>query len=457
MAERTTNIGRALLPLAFLLAGWLSAHPAQAEGNPFPAYACIQANIAFWKKIYSQYSSSQGVIHDNVNLAIVYEVVELVDPREPGAALYNTPKIREAKDKYIRILSKLANGEEASEREEQRVAALFGPTPDPRTLEAASRNVRYQSGISDRFREGVVRSGLYLAEMKEIFRSYQLPDDLAYLPHVESSFNYAAYSKTGAAGIWQFMPATGRRFLTINNLIDERRDPIRATHAAAQFLKGNHARLESWPLALTAYNHGTSGMVKAQREHGGYERIFSSYESPSFGFASRNFYAEFMAAREVAQNCGEYFPNLRLAEPVATHEVEVPPATTLPAVAARVGVGVEALRELNPALQEPICEGRQCLPKGYRLRLRQNQKIGPAPAAKISAPVRPALAKKASPGKATQAPLAHGKSAVKKKVASKPLPPKHAAPKVAKKKTVPPGRKQVAARSGKPPAANAAD
>jgi hypothetical protein len=83
--------------------------------------------------------------------------------------------------------------------------------------------------------------------MKQIFNKFGLPDDLVYLPHVESSFNPKAYSKFGAAGIWQFTRSTGRQYLTVDYAVDERRDPIRASVAAARLLKQNYKKFKKWP------------------------------------------------------------------------------------------------------------------------------------------------------------------------------------------------------------------
>lgn len=110
-----------------------------------------------------------------------------------------------------------------------------------------------------------------------------------------------ARSKAGAVGLWQFIKATGKRYLTITRRRDDRRDPIRATEAAARLLKHNYEALGSWPLAITAYNHGKEGMLAARVAVGSsaIEDIISGYTGPRFGFASRNFYAEFLAALEV--------------------------------------------------------------------------------------------------------------------------------------------------------------
>ena len=123
------------------------------------------------------------------------------------------------------------------------------------------------------------------------------------MPHVESSFDPYAYSKVGAAGLWQFMRSTGRRFLRIDAAVDERLDPYRATEAAAQLLSYNYRLLGSWPLAITAYNHGAEGMRRAREQLGTDDivRIVRDYHSPTFGFASRNFYVSFLAALTVSR------------------------------------------------------------------------------------------------------------------------------------------------------------
>lgn len=104
----------------------------------------------------------------------------------------------------------------------------------------------------DRFRDGLIRSGAYIDEIKRIFRSQGLAEDLAYLPHVESSFNPKAYSKFGASGMWQFTRSTGKHYMKVGYTIDERRDPIISSHAAAKLLRHNYQKLHNWPLALTA-------------------------------------------------------------------------------------------------------------------------------------------------------------------------------------------------------------
>ena len=360
----------------FLLTMPLTWHPELcstlgAETDPFTEIEGMQPNVEFWKKIYSQYSSRQGVLHDSKNLNIVYDVIELNDPDQPGGRRANRKRIKSAKSKYRSILQNLAqNGTSMPLKpDEQHVADMFSPSADRADFQQAVRRIRCQVGQMDRFRKGIIRSGAYLEEIREIFRSHRLPEDLAYLPHVESSFNPEAYSKFGAAGAWQFTRSTGRQYMTINYTLDERRDPIRASHAAARLLKKNYGRLGSWPLAITAYNHGLSGMLRAQKKHGNYQEVFKKYRSRTFKFASRNFYSEFLAARAVADNYQEYFGILPLDSPAETVDITLPGYTSIPRLAERLDLDMDTLRRLNPALRKPVFDGRKYAPKGYHLRL----------------------------------------------------------------------------------------
>ena len=341
----------------------------KAESDPFPQYASIQPNIAFWRKIYSEYSSDQGVLHDKRRLDIIYGVIELKNPDLPGGRKTNRNRIKAARKKFKLILSKLMRGESPAGPEEQHVADLFGPDAKAADYRSAMRTIRCQTGQKDRFREGVIRSGAYIEKMKEIFRDSGLPEDLVYLPHVESSFDPRAYSKFGAAGVWQFTRSTARRYMTIGYTIDERRDPIISSYAAAKLLKTNYKKLQNWPMAVTAYNHGISGMLRAKRRKGSYEAIFEGYRSRLFKFASRNFYSEFLAAREIAKHYRLYFGELKLDVPVDTTEVVLDGYASLPDIAHHLQLDLADLSKLNPALRKPVVRGQKYVPKGYRLQL----------------------------------------------------------------------------------------
>jgi membrane-bound lytic murein transglycosylase D len=169
------------------------------------------------------------------------------------------------------------------------------------------------------------------------------------------------------------MPATGRLYdLTVSGGVDERRDPIAATRSAARFLRHNYQMLEGqWPLALTAYNHGPAGMRRAINETGTTDIgvIVQRYRGPAFGFASRNFYAEFLAALDVEKHHRAYFGDLRFGvrEPTRVVSLERPLGIEVAARLARVER--DQLAALNPALLSPVVEGRQSIPAGYALRM----------------------------------------------------------------------------------------
>ena len=352
--------------------GMVLASLAASAGNndaEFPVYDSIRPNVNFWKKIYTEYSTTQGVIHDKKNMAIIYEVIDLKDRNRHGSRKINKQRIKKVKKKYKRILNRLAQGKAQGNSQEERVAALFGRQARPVDFRNALRNLRCQVGQSDPFRQGVIRSGAYLAEMKQIFRDAGLPEDLVYLPHVESSFNPKAYSKFGAAGMWQFTRSTGKSYMTVSYAIDERRDPIISTRAAARLLRRNYRKFRNWPMAITAYNHGVSGMLRAKRRKGDYETIFNEYRSRIFKFASRNFYSEFLAAREVAHDYQHYFGKLILDAPVQSQEVVLAGYGSLPEIARHLNLKMAELRDLNPALRNPVLKGQKFIPRGFHLKL----------------------------------------------------------------------------------------
>jgi membrane-bound lytic murein transglycosylase D len=359
----------AVLPLAMVFCSLPAVADTILASDTFPVYDSIRPNVSFWEDIYARYSTTQGVIHDKRNLGMIYDVIDLKDRNLHGSRKINRARIKSVKKKYKQILAKLAQGRAPSTPEEHRVAALFGGQAKPADFKSAMRNLRCQVGQKDPFRRGVIRSGAYLAEMKQIFRDSGLPEDLVYLPHVESSFNPKAYSKFGAAGVWQFTRSTGKSFMTVSYAVDERRDPIISTHAAARLLKKNYKKFGNWPMAITAYNHGVSGMLRAKRRKGDYETIFKEYRSRIFKFASRNFYSEFLAARQVAQNYRQYFGELPLDQPRLTREVVLAGYSSLPEIARQLDLKLGVLHNLNPALRNPVIRGHKYVPRGFRLKL----------------------------------------------------------------------------------------
>ena len=360
--ERTQlKIGAAIVLLC-------CASSAHAGEYPFSYPPELEHDVKFWQRVYSEATTDQGLIHDAEQLDVVYEKVDLQSgwPQSKRAKF-----VEDAKAKYARILRKLANGSDGElTEEEQRVRELWPKSASRATLLRAAEQLRFQLGQANRFREGLVRSGRWLPQIQKIFEREGLPIELAALPHVESSFDPYARSKVGAAGLWQFMRGTGRRFLRIDSSVDERYDPYKSSAAAANFLEQNYAILGKWPLALTAYNHGPAGMRRAVEKVGTDDIavIVRRYDSRTFGFASRNFYLAFLAALEIDAHPEKFFGPINREPPDNSQAVLLPDYMPMPSLASALGVSVEQLRRLNPALLPSVWNGSRRAPRGYELR-----------------------------------------------------------------------------------------
>jgi len=317
--------------------------------------------VNFWKKIYSEYTTRHAVVHDMRNMGIVYEVVYLGD--KPLSRRSRERRLEKVKKKYKQILRRINKTKNKSslKGEDLRIYKLV-----KKDFYQATRQIRAQLGLKDRFKEGIERSGLYMTEILRILKKYNLPEELSVLPHVESSFQLGAYSSAGAAGIWQFTRSTGRLFMRVGYDVDERRDPILATYAAAKLLKKNFKGINSWPLAITAYNHGLQGMKRARKRHGSdISKIVMNYKSRTFGFASRNFYAEFLAALHVVKNQNKYFPNLNIQKPHRRVSIRLPNYIHVNTAMDYFGMTREEIAEANPSLRRPVLNGEKRIPKGF--------------------------------------------------------------------------------------------
>ncbi|MEK7846049.1 MAG: transglycosylase SLT domain-containing protein [Nitrospinota bacterium] len=342
------------------------------DANLFHVPPNLRANVDFWKKIYTEYTTNQMVIHDSNNLNVIYAVVDLSNGLRIGNKIKKW-KISEVRKKYRNILIsihyKIKKGRMLND-EEIEVYKKFDNIDKPNKFLAAAENIRGQLGQRDRFIEGLKRSGRYMDRIKEVFKDYGLPEELTVLPHVESSFNYRAYSSAGASGIWQFTRSTGRLFMQIDYAVDERNDPIISTDAAARLLKRNYEELGSWPLAITAYNHGLAGMKRAKERIGDdVTDVINGYRSRIFGFASKNFFCEFLAALEIVSDYRKYFGEVEFEKPVEYDVFEVESYLDVGTLSKHMGLARDEIKELNPALRLPIFTSRRYIPKGFELKI----------------------------------------------------------------------------------------
>jgi membrane-bound lytic murein transglycosylase D len=357
----------------------ITALPSSRE-KIFPKAESIEHQVAFWKSIYMRYTSDFVIIHDSVHLDLVYEVLDFSAMREQG---YSDDQINELKweeeedalaktDEILEKLSQLEGKVHYLSAEEKKIWRLWSQrSQEEDRFEQAREQLRSQGGLANRFAEAIQNSGSYLVYMEDIFREYDVPVEITRLAFVESLFNLDAYSKVGAAGIWQFMPGTAKRYLKMNEWVDERLDPLIATHAAAKLLRSNYEALESWPLAINAYNAGLGRMKRAVRTLGTDDIavIITEYNGRGYGFASRNFYPEFLAALEVVDNHRLHFGDLPIRDPLSYEIVQLPDEARFEDVARVLQIDVADLHRLNPAFLPDVIAENLTLPRGTAFRV----------------------------------------------------------------------------------------
>ncbi|MFZ5863622.1 MAG: LysM peptidoglycan-binding domain-containing protein [Nitrospirota bacterium] len=212
----------------------------------------------------------------------------------------------------------------------------------------------FNTRIRDKTELWLSRSGRYLPLMRQIFRENNLPEDLVFVALIESGFNPYAYSRARAVGPWQFMKGTGKKYrLRIDEWIDERRDPVKSTHAAAAYLKDLYAMFNSWPLALASYNAGEGRVGRAMKRSQAddfWDLRTTHYLRPE----TRNYVPKFMAATIIAKNPEKYGFTLNYHEPLRFDEVVIDRPTDLKLIAKTAGVPYEAVKELNPELKQSV-------------------------------------------------------------------------------------------------------
>ena len=311
-----------------ILADFESRVPQEFEVTPF-----WSPFVRFWFGIYTRYSTHHIVIHDKVDLAVVYGVLDFSRVVGPNINRFARSAIVQqiSKEKMLevkKVLKDLSRGD-AQSRMALSILKVLHDSGQPPPADASARkkyfeakalNIRTQTGQRDLIEAGIANMAPYAPFFRQLFDEFDLPRELLAIPFLESSFNNGAHSKVGALGIWQFMPLIASYFVPKrNDTIDYRLNPLIASVAALHLLRENKKILRSWDLAITAYNSGTKHLVKARRELGAnrLEEILKRYSHPHLGFASKNFYAEFIALVHTIAYRNEIFP---AEKDIATHD-----------------------------------------------------------------------------------------------------------------------------------------
>jgi len=338
--------------------------------SPFPVPAGLQPQIDFWQNVFAVWSRGQVALFDNRHLGVVYEVIDLPGPIQAGYTPAQKRLVRSRRDLWktrLRELERKVAAEETLNYLEQTLLVQIREQAGEAAVRGVAKRLRSQRGLRERFIKGLAISNRYDAAFREIFRQAGLPEELAYLPHVESSFQAHARSSAGAVGMWQFTRGAAQIYMLVHPALDERLDPVASARGAARYLADAYAILGDWALAVTSYNHGINGMKRARYQYGtDFMRIVREYDHRLFGFASRNFYAEFLAARNVAGNPERFFPGeeIRYQAPLDWDRVVLPEAAPASTLARRYGVDKPTLLALNPAWTRAARRDRVALPAG---------------------------------------------------------------------------------------------
>lgn len=348
----------------------------------------LEERVGFWFDIYTKYDQHHRVIHHQDKPWIIFKVVNVT-------AIINAsqPRVRwlrnEKADKFVKaetervraIVQKISKGAplDSLNSEELEIAQTLSKlnADIKKAARQSLKEIRVQTGQKNFFEEGLAVSPRYLKTMEKIFRDNKLPVELTRLPFVESSFNKHATSKVGATGIWQFMGNTGRKFMLVNEVIDERRSPFKATEGAARLLKENHMILgRSWPMAITAWNHGPSGIRKAFKAARTKDlgEIVSKYRSKSFDFASSNFYCEFLAALHAEKYNDLIFGDIEREAEMSPMVVKVARSVRVKEIVRASGLSNDEFLLMNPDLRMAL-KRNTTLPFGFRLHVPLQSKV----------------------------------------------------------------------------------
>ncbi len=354
--------------------------------GPYLAEEELHARVKFWISIYTRIHRWQYLVHDAKYPEIIYGVLDVKGIKE-HPTMSNRGKRRalsRAKRKYRKKIESLLRSihkklyvdflspDDLSLSEKRIHKQFFGIKGNSRFLEATEKGrIRSQPGLRQNFVESIYESGRYLPGMKQIAVRSGVPPEIVYLPFVESGFDRNALSKVGASGVWQFIPSTGKFYLRVDEIVDERNDPMKAAEGAALLMKQNFMTLGAWPLAVTAYNYGRKGMKDAKKalKTSSLAKIIDKWNGYTFGFASKNFYCSFFAALHVAKNSKFYFGDVERAEPMLYDNFVMPEFVEFEVLAKHVGINEHVLQDYNPALTKLVIEGKKLIPVGYNLRV----------------------------------------------------------------------------------------
>jgi membrane-bound lytic murein transglycosylase D len=344
----------------------------------FTVPEALAPRFNFWRRVYSLWSKDTYVLHSAEYPEIVLEVGDFsrITAGDKTKSKIAKDFFKQRRRDYAKILVSMHHHRKDDPNTlpptMRRIAKLMERITDHDKYLKVANNLRVQRGQRDFIAEGFGNASKYLPAIEKEFISVGVPVELSRIAFIESSFNLKAESKVGASGVFQIMPATGRQYrLKITDYIDERNDPVKAARAAAKLLALNYKISGSWPLAITGYNHGVNGIMRASRKAGsrdiGY--LVKNHSGGAFGFASKNFYSGYLAILATLKQGDKIFPKVTTYAPLQFHSVRLPKSMNLAEVRKLHRVTNEEIFTYNHDISRRIVRAGGYLPAGYVLKI----------------------------------------------------------------------------------------
>jgi membrane-bound lytic murein transglycosylase D len=268
----------------------------------------MKENVGFWLKIYTEYTTEHLVIFDSKHPSLIYEALDFRDlaktsRNQMAYEIVRQQRIKKKIAAYHWAFHHLAQHPNHAQPtvEEANILKVLPLLPHKHSFADLGASMHFQSGQRDNIIKGLLAAEAFFPKMEDLFQQLGVPAQLTRLSLVESSFDLSAHSRADAMGVWQFLRPSGKEYLMIDDHreIDERLSPLKATVAAGKLLRRNYSIFHDWSLAVTAYNHGPAGLphVHSDADREALPRLFSTCEKKHsrLGFASKNYYAEFLA------------------------------------------------------------------------------------------------------------------------------------------------------------------
>ncbi|OFZ20138.1 MAG: hypothetical protein A2X94_09530 [Bdellovibrionales bacterium GWB1_55_8] len=352
--------------------------------NEFKVPPEIKNNVEFWFKIYAQYSTRNIVLFDSKHPEIIYEALDFSDlaATARNKIVYElvskkaiATKIKKYKAAFARLMKNPRPRKPTPE--EANILAALKKIPHKHSFKDLAGTFRSQTGQRDNVIAGLATAEDFFPKMEKVFAGFDLPKELVRLSLVESSFNVGVTSRVGAAGVWQFMPDSAKEYLLVHpaSKIDERLSPLKSTVAAAKLLKRNRRILGNWALAVTSYNHGMRHLRNiASRTSDEFRSVAHVFKTcgphrHGVGWASRNYYAEFLAMVHAEAYRDLLYNDLRKPNSRAVTFAELKAPTSLSEFAMSRGLSLHEMVQLN----QEVGDFRVALPRGFILTIPSQQ------------------------------------------------------------------------------------